>query len=315
MEKENPKKVYHNEINKKPIIKMLKKVKLKEKVVKSTNQKRAFGKALQNLPKEDQDNIYTRPSDSIEEYNADLIQNFKQILNTEKKLENCSSEYLIDIYEFMSKSINKFIIKIDYLSFQTEINEEMRKVLIDWLIDLKHTYSFSHDSLFSSVSIIDRFLSMCFIPRDKLQLLGITALLICSKFLDIHPLSVNISAELCNEIYTSNEILRMEELILKTISFNIFIPNSYNFYEIHSFINNLSISEHNKGLHYLYLTLLEYSFTQINPETISHSIIIQLIDKFQNEKMNSLGKFNFKILDDITKTSQLKAISNMFPEY
>jgi hypothetical protein len=71
------------------------------------------------------------------------------------------------------KGINPMVV-YNYMVDQNEINEQMRSVLIDWLIDVHHKFKFRDETLFMTILIIDRYCTIRQISRDKLQLLGVT---------------------------------------------------------------------------------------------------------------------------------------------
>lgn len=69
----------------------------------------------------------------------------------------------------------------DYIErVQTDINSNMRGILVDWLVEVAEEYKLVSDTLYLSVSYIDRFLSLNSLHRQKLQLLGVSAMLIAS---------------------------------------------------------------------------------------------------------------------------------------
>jgi hypothetical protein len=51
---------------------------------------------------------------------------------------------------------------------QTEINEKMRAILIDWLIEVHLKFKLLPETLFLSVSIIDRYLERQSTKRNQL---------------------------------------------------------------------------------------------------------------------------------------------------
>lgn len=63
---------------------------------------------------------------------------------------------------------------------QKDINPSMREILIDWLNEVAQEYKLTDYSLFLSVNFTDRFLTKISVHRTKLQLVGITCLLIAS---------------------------------------------------------------------------------------------------------------------------------------
>lgn len=63
---------------------------------------------------------------------------------------------------------------------QTDITSNMRMVLVDWLVEVAEEYKLISDTLYLTVDYIDRYLSKCNIKRNKLQLLGVSCMLVAS---------------------------------------------------------------------------------------------------------------------------------------
>ena len=69
----------------------------------------------------------------------------------------------------------------DYLEkVQKHVTPNMRGVLVDWLVEVAEEYGLLSETLYLSVSYIDRFLSANPVCRQKLQLLGVSSMLIAS---------------------------------------------------------------------------------------------------------------------------------------
>lgn len=75
---------------------------------------------------------------------------------------------------------------------QLEINQKMRAILVDWLIDVHLRFNLRDETLFLTQFIIDSYIIGNQVQRNQLQLLGITALLIASKYEEIYPPQVPI---------------------------------------------------------------------------------------------------------------------------
>ena len=58
----------------------------------------------------------------------------------------------------------------------------MRAILVDWLVEVHMKFRLVPETLYLCVNIIDRYLEKEFVERTKLQLVGITALLIACKY-------------------------------------------------------------------------------------------------------------------------------------
>jgi len=67
------------------------------------------------------------------------------------------------------------------------------------------------------------------VSRPKLQLVGVTALLIASKYEEIYPPELRDLVYICDRAYSKNEILDMEETILRALEYQITIPSAHAF--------------------------------------------------------------------------------------
>jgi cyclin-A len=63
---------------------------------------------------------------------------------------------------------------------QKDISPAMRAILVDWLVEVTDEFKLQADTLYLAVSYIDRFLTTDAITWDRLQLLGVTALLVAA---------------------------------------------------------------------------------------------------------------------------------------
>ena len=68
------------------------------------------------------------------------------------------------------------------MSAQTDINASMREILVDWLIEVHLKFKLLPETLYLTVNLIDRYLEKQNVLRNKLQLVGVTAMLIASKY-------------------------------------------------------------------------------------------------------------------------------------
>jgi len=57
----------------------------------------------------------------------------------------------------------------DYMDSQPEINERMRGILIDWLVDVHSKFELSPETLYLTINIVDRFLAVNLVSRRELQ--------------------------------------------------------------------------------------------------------------------------------------------------
>jgi len=105
---------------------------------------------------------------------------------------------------------------------QSDITESMRAILVDWLIDVHLKFKLLNETLFLTVNILDRYLSVVSnLARSKLQLVGVASMLISTKYEEIYPPTVKDYVYITDSAYTKEEILKMESHILSALDFNI----------------------------------------------------------------------------------------------
>jgi hypothetical protein len=107
----------------------------------------------------------------------------------------------------------------------------MRAILVDWLVDVHLKFKMVPETLFVCVSLIDRYLEKVPVTRQYLQLVGVTAMFIASKYEEIYPPQIKDFIEVTDNSYTRAEVLQMEGSILEILEFNLTSPSPYRFME------------------------------------------------------------------------------------
>merc|ERR1719217_120697 len=121
---------------------------------------------------------------------------------------------------------------------QADINPKMRAILIDWLVEGHMKYKLKAETLFLSISILDRFLAKKRVSRKKLQLVGVVATLIAAKYEEIYPPEINDLVYICDKAYTNNEIKEMEIVMLTVLEFQLRVPTAVSFLDRFAKINS-----------------------------------------------------------------------------
>lgn len=112
---------------------------------------------------------------------------------------------------------------------QPDINDSMRAILVDWLVEVSEEYKLNGETLCLAINYIDRFLSFMSVVRAKLQLVGTAAMLIASKYEEIYPPEIGEFVYITDDTYTKVQVLRMEKLLLKVLSFDLSGPTHFSF--------------------------------------------------------------------------------------
>ena len=203
--------------------------------------------------------------------NVDLYE-FKNYINIEHVTnKQIPKEYLNIIYSNLLKEEKEGMNPkpiYNYMNDQNEINEQMRSILVDWIIDVHHKFGFTDETLFMTVLIIDRYATIRQISRMKLQLLGITALMIACKHEEIDLPKIEDFIYITDNAYTKEEMVKMENDILRALNFSLLFPSPIKFFEYLSVNFNFS-----KKLHYMGKYLMETFLIDIKNIKYKASVI------------------------------------------
>ncbi|XP_031389874.1 cyclin-A1-4-like isoform X2 [Punica granatum] len=132
-----------------------------------------------------------------------------------------------DIYEDLRLSEVRKRPSTDFMEgVQKDITASMRAVLIDWLVEVSEEYQFVPETLFLSVNYIDRYLSGNPVNRQRLQLLGVTCMMIAAKYEEIYAPDVEEFCYISDGTYCKEEVLRMESHVLSYLKFEMTAPTA-----------------------------------------------------------------------------------------
>ena len=156
-----------------------------------------------------------------------------------------------------------------YMKNQKEINDQMRSILVDWIIDVHHKFGFTDETLFMTILIIDRYCSVEQISRIKYQCLGITALMIACKHEEINVPKVEDFIYITDNAYTKDEVFKMENDVLSKLKFSLLYPSPIKFYEYLSLHFNFSKKYHMLGKYLMESFLLDLKYVKYKSSIIS----------------------------------------------
>ncbi|KAG4096943.1 A/B/D/E cyclin [Neocallimastix lanati (nom. inval.)] len=215
-----------------------------EEIEKSKNVKDSENeKEIENIKKQDWEDL-----DAEDEFDPIMV-----------------SEYVNDIFEYLREKELSTRPDPDYIkNMNPELTWKMRTSLIDWIIQLHYAFKFCLETLYLTINIIDRFLSVREVSSTYLPLVGIASLFIAAKYEEIIVPTVEQILKAANNCNTPEEVFIVERCILKELEFDLNFPSPLNFlrriskadeYEMFArtlskFFMELSLMN-NKFLHYL----------------------------------------------------------------
>ena len=210
-------------------------------------------------------------------------------------------EYLNTIYyNLLIEQESDFTPKADpdYMKMQKEINSQMRSILIDWLIDVHFKFGFTDETIFMTVLTIDRYLSVKQITRNKLQLLGITALMIACKHEEIDVPKIDDFIYITDNAYVRDEVYIMENDVLSTLNFSLLYPSPIKFYEYLSLHFNFDKTKHMMGKYLMESFLLDTKINKYKPATISCACTYVVMKFFKMENYHEAYHKKFFLSDE-----------------
>lgn len=211
-------------------------------------------------------------------------------------------EYLNEIYLnlLLEEGSQEIISQYDYIQKQTDINEQMRAILIDWLIDVHSKFKFTENTLYMTLSIVDKYLSLRYVQRAKLQLLGVSALFLSCKHEEIFVPNIKDFVYVTDNAYVKEEILQMEHDILQAIRFGLLTPSPQIFYEILSLALNFNKKQFYMGKYLMESFMLSYKINKYSSSIISCAAAYVIMKYFKIEKYQicyDKRVFNYKLMD------------------
>ncbi|KAJ2159390.1 G2/mitotic-specific cyclin [Coemansia sp. RSA 552] len=139
------------------------------------------------------------------------------------------SEYICDIIDYMREQEQKTMPDHLYMNKQTELTWDMRRVLVNWMVQAHYQLRMLPETLFLAVNLVDRFLSKRQVSLPKVQLVGLTGLLVACKYEEMATPHVQDFAYLAGNCYSVDEIMNAEVFMLRVLDFDLSFPSPLTF--------------------------------------------------------------------------------------
>ncbi|XP_055378915.1 G2/mitotic-specific cyclin-A [Condylostylus longicornis] len=238
-------------------------------------------------------------------------------------------EYQDDILSYFRDAEKRSRPKPGYMKRQADINYTMRTILVDWLVEVSEEYKLNTETLFLAISYIDRFLSCMCVVRAKLQLLGTAAMFIAAKYEEIYPPDVGEFVFITDDTYTKTQVLRMEQILLRILDFDLSGPTSYVYINTYAVLYSMSDKVRLFATYLAELALLEgdpylkYLPSQISSASVALARFTLDLPMWDNElkKISSYDLFQLKEIivhlcrsHNSSKTLQQQAIQEKYKQ-
>lgn len=179
------------------------------------------------------------------------------------------AEYVHEIFDYMREAEISTMANPDYMDNQGELEWKMRGILVDWLLEVHARFRLLPETLFLAVNIIDRFLSCKVVHLDRLQLVGVTAMFIASKYEEVLSPHVQNFVHVADDGFKDTEILSAERFVLATLDYDLSYPNPMNFLRRISKADNYDIQTRTLGKYLLEIACLDHRFLKYPPSQVA----------------------------------------------
>ncbi|KAJ1557773.1 G2/mitotic-specific cyclin, partial [Cladochytrium tenue] len=208
------------------------------------------------------------------------------------------SEYVVEIFAYMKELEVAMLPNPNYMEGQKDLEWKMRAILIDWIVDVHHKFRLLPETLYLAVNIIDRFLTHRVVSMSKLQLVGIVAMFIASKYEEIVAPSVKNFLYMSDDGYTEEEILQAERYVLSVLEFNLRFPSPMSFLRRCSKAEDYDVQTRTLAKYLMEISLVDHRFIGIVPSKVSAAAL------FLARKMLRRGGWNANLRHYSTYTEE-----------
>ena len=236
-------------------------------------------------------------------------------------------EYAMDIFQYYKIREADFKVP-DYLPDQPEVTNSVRAILVDWMVDIQQGLEFNHEVLYTSVKMLDIYLSRTQIVKERLQLIGATIMWIAFKVDDRPPSSkIDDYVYIGDNSYSAKDMLSLEPELLNTIGFDVGYPLSYRFLRRYARVCKAEFEILTHARYFCEAALLDYDFNVGMSESKLAAAALVLafkVNKVQNWK-DTLAYYSGYSISDLKtlvrkllklvkhlKTNELKAVEQKY---
>lgn len=218
--------------------------------------------------------------------------------------------YVREIYSYLAHLEQKYSVSPDFLD-KKSVTGRMRSVLIDWLIQVHMKFQLLQETMYLTVHLIDAYLSRVDVSKMQLQLVGVTAMFLASKYEEMYVPAIDDFVYMTDNTYTKSEIRKMEVSMCKTLDFAFGKPFPLHFLRRYSKAAMADPKQHTLAKYFMELSLHDAEFSSMKPSMLaacSLNLSMQLLNgpKWgKNMEVYSGYKVN-DLNEGMTKLANLK---------
>ncbi|XP_040195751.1 G2/mitotic-specific cyclin-B1 isoform X1 [Rana temporaria] len=220
------------------------------------------------VPLSPMDTSGSSPMEEQSEAFSDALLQVKDVDEDDADNPMLCSDYVKDIYCYLRDLEAERAVRPDYLKGK-EITGNMRAILVDWLVQVHLRFKLLQETMFMTVSILDRFLQVNPVPKKSLQLAGVSAMFIASKYEEIYCPTIGDFSFVTDHTFTKSQIRNMEMQILTILNFDIGKPLPLHFLRRASKIGEVDAALHTLAKYLIELSMVDYEMVHFPPSQVA----------------------------------------------
>ncbi|XP_013409126.1 cyclin-F [Lingula anatina] len=191
----------------------------------------------------------------------------------------------------------------DIFRWNYDITNSMRYILVDWLVEVASMKDFSSLTLHVAISVVDRFISRHMMTKSKLQLLGVAAMVVCSRYLGKDIITIREAAWLTDNTYKYEDVVRMMGEILATLKGDLRVVTIFDLVGLLGRIVDLDQRVQCLAEYICELTLLHTDLSSYTKAEVAASCVLlaRVANKLDTPWPSKMTEFTGFSVEDLTK--------------
>ncbi|CAI4225358.1 unnamed protein product [Auanema sp. JU1783] len=179
-------------------------------------------------------------------------------------------EFSDDVYKYLLHSEKEFSVDQGFMGSCTSVTPKMRAILVDWLVQVHQRFHLLPETLYLTIYLLDCVLANADVEKDELQLVGVGAMLVASKYEEMYAPDINDFEYITDHAFSKKQIIRVEMKVLEACSCRLSRPNALTFLRWLGTELGIAASKMQyRAKFFTEVSLLEYSLTHIPPSRVA----------------------------------------------
>ncbi|ELP84560.1 G2/mitotic-specific cyclin-B, putative [Entamoeba invadens IP1] len=193
----------------------------------------------------------------------------------EHELEIYEPKLVNEIYSYLFEKEKVFQLGEDFMNKQQSITSNMRCVLLDWLFEvISFHFECTIETYLLTAALLDDYLSKVRdTPKNEFQLLGVAILHLSTRFEELKFFSVYDFVTVCDNVYSTKQILNCERVVCKTLDYSFVRPLSIDFLRRFDRAANTDGMEHTLGKYIILIATIDNNMSKYLPSQIAAAAV------------------------------------------